>query len=123
MLINCFTIPVVVVLTVVFLKAKYNWRHIVGVLLCLCGIGILIFYDAITNNSSNGGPNPIVGDILCLIGATFYGISNVGQETFVKQWEHTEYLAMLGFFGTILNGIQLFVILSIIYIIYILMIL
>lgn len=107
MLIDCFSIPVVVVLTLIFLKAKYNWRHYVGVLLCLCGIGILIYYDAISNDSLKGGTNPIIGDILCLIGASFYGISNVGQEVFVKQWPHTEYLAMLGFFGMIFNAIQL----------------
>ena len=108
MLIDCFTIPVVVALTLIFLKAKYNWRHFVGVFLCLCGIGILIYYDAISNNSSKGGVNPIVGDILCLIGATFYGISNVGQETFVKTWNPMEYLGMVGFFGFILNSIQLY---------------
>lgn len=108
MLIDCFTIPIAVILTFIFLKARYNWRHLLGVVLCLGGIGILIYSDAVSNDSNKGGRNPLIGDILCLIGAIFYAISNVGQESSVKQWPFKEYLAMIGFFGTIIGAIQLY---------------
>lgn len=108
MLIDCFTIPCVVVFTLIFLKARYNWRHLLGVFLCLGGIGILIYSDAVSNDSFKGGRNPIIGDILCLIGAVFYAVSNVGQESSVKQWSFKEYLSMIGFYGTFIGILQLY---------------
>ena len=45
--------------------------------------------------------------MLCLVGAMLYGISNVGQEYFVRSFNRVEFLAMIGLFGTVFNGIQL----------------
>lgn len=53
------------------------------------------------------GSNKLLGDLLCIAGATFYGISNVGQEYIVRSFDRVEFLGMLGFFGSIINGIQL----------------
>lgn len=53
------------------------------------------------------GTNQLLGDLLCLGGATLYGISNVGQEFTVKVYNGIEYLGMIGLFGSFINGIQL----------------
>ena len=45
--------------------------------------------------------------MLCLGGATLYGISNVGQEFVVKNFNIVEFLGMMGLFGSIINGVQL----------------
>ena len=45
--------------------------------------------------------------MLCLAGATLYGISNVGQEYVVRSFDRVEYLGMIGMFGSVINGIQL----------------
>ena len=37
-----------------------------------------------------------MGDILCIMGATLYGISNIGQEYMVKTMDFRTYLAKLG---------------------------
>ena len=53
------------------------------------------------------GSERLKGDMLCLIGATLYGISNVAEEYVVKNYDGVEFLGMLGLFGSIINGIQL----------------
>jgi hypothetical protein len=44
-----------------------------------------------------------------LAGATLYAVSNVGQEYLVKAHDKYEFLAMLGSFGTLINGAQLLI--------------
>jgi len=55
------------------------------------------------------GEDTLKGDLLCLAGAFLYAISNVGQEGMVKKFDRVEYLGMLGFFGTIISILQLYV--------------
>ena len=55
------------------------------------------------------GKNQAIGDILVLCGAIMYGISNVAQEFVVKNFSRVEFLGMLGFFGTIISAIQMWV--------------
>lgn len=50
----------------------------------------------------------ILGDILTLLGATLYAISNVGAEKFVKEKNQFEYLAMIGIWGFLVSGIQMY---------------
>jgi solute carrier family 35 protein F1/2 len=59
MLLDCFTIPVALVLTYLFLKTKYNWRHLVGVVLCLVGLGILVYDDAVKNGSNESSSQTV----------------------------------------------------------------
>jgi len=105
MLLDCFSIPCVMVLTFIFLKARYSIKHYLGVTLCLGGLVALVVSDAHVNHYERG-ENAVVGDLLCLGGAMLYAISNVGQESVVKQFDRVEYLAMLGLFGSGLNVVQ-----------------
>jgi solute carrier family 35, member F1/2 len=50
--------------------------------------------------------NAALGDVLCLLGAFLYGVSNVAQEGTVKAFNLSEFLAMIGLFGTVFSGIQ-----------------
>jgi solute carrier family 35 protein F1/2 len=110
MLLDCFTIPCVMLFTFLIVKTKYNWRHLLGVVLCIGGLTILVFTDSIRNSDqAAAGPSPLFGDILCLVGAFLYGVSNTGQEISVKKWSQNEFLAMIGIFGAPINFIQLMV--------------
>ena len=51
----------------------------------------------------------MLGDLLCLGGAALYGVSNVGQEFVVRNFSAVEFLGMIGLFGSIINGVQLYV--------------
>ncbi|CAL4100063.1 unnamed protein product, partial [Meganyctiphanes norvegica] len=53
------------------------------------------------------GQERLLGDMLCLGGATLYGISNVAQEYIIKTFDSVEFLGMLGLFGSLINGVQL----------------
>ncbi|KRY70385.1 Solute carrier family 35 member F1 [Trichinella pseudospiralis] len=79
-LLDCFTIPVVLILSFLFLKVRYLIIHIVGVSICLMGVGSLVWGDIQIGHQLDDGSNRLLGDILCLCGATMYGISNVVQE-------------------------------------------
>ena len=49
----------------------------------------------------------MLGDMLCLVGAVLYGVSNVGQEYLVRRFGSLQFLAAVGVFGSIVSGIQL----------------
>ena len=53
------------------------------------------------------GSNKVLGDLLCLGGAALYGVSNVGQEFVVRNFNRVEFLGMIGLFGSVINGVQL----------------
>ena len=87
-LLDFFSIAVVVVLAIVIFGRKYKRNHYLAILLCLIGIIILVISDKVstntkndnTNDNDNHGSNPILGDILTLVGATCYGFSNTFEE-------------------------------------------
>ena len=45
MLLDCFAIPCVMLLSKMFLGRVYTWQHLLGVLTCLCGLGITVASD------------------------------------------------------------------------------
>ncbi|KHJ45740.1 hypothetical protein D918_03952 [Trichuris suis] len=106
-LLDCFTIPVVLVLSFFFLKIRYLPTHIIGVCLCLVGVGCVVWGDIELGHQLSDGSNRVAGDLMCLSGAALYGVSNVIQEWLLRLHERTEYLGMIGIFGSFISGIQL----------------
>ncbi|RUS79121.1 hypothetical protein EGW08_013131 [Elysia chlorotica] len=110
-ILDCFSIAVVMVLSRLFLKTHYQLVHYVGVVIALVGLSGLITADVITGKNGDGeGSSPAVGDILVVFGAMLYGISNVAQEFVVKNYDTSEFLGMLGVFGTLVSGVQMIVV-------------
>jgi drug/metabolite transporter (DMT)-like permease len=137
MLLDCFALPCCAVLSFLFLDVRYSKRHLLGVLLCVVGLGLNVLSDALsaetldpaslsTNSSSSIStvgsspsslaptpthaplyPNALRGDILVIVAASLYAVSNVAQERLVKSGSRVEFLGMLGSFGTVLCGILL----------------
>ena len=106
MLLDTWTIPCVVLLSVFFLKMRFLRWHYLGVFTCLVGMGILIWSDMAAGKNYPGS-DYLKGDLFCLAGATCYALSNVGQEYLVRQKPMYEVVGQLGFWATIINGIQL----------------
>lgn len=50
----------------------------------------------------------MVGDMLCLGGSLLFAIVTVVQEIIIKKHSCVEYIAMVGFFGSIVAGFQIF---------------
>ncbi|CAB1352310.1 unnamed protein product [Coregonus sp. 'balchen'] len=91
-LLDCFVIPVLMVLSWFFLKTRYRLVHFVAVAVCLLGVA----------------SDVLLGDGLVLVSAALYAVSNVCQEYTVKNLSRGEFLGMMGLFGTLISGIQLF---------------
>ena len=47
-LLDACSIIMVVILSFLFLKVRYHWTQILGILICLGGLGLLVASDAIT---------------------------------------------------------------------------
>ncbi|KAL7615660.1 hypothetical protein Lser_V15G02647 [Lactuca serriola] len=107
MLLDCWSIPSVIMLTWLFLKTKYRFKKIAGVSICIAGLVLVIFSDVHAADRSQSGSSPIKGDFLVVAGATLYAVSNVSEEFFVKTADRIELMAMLGLFGAIISGIQI----------------
>ncbi|CAL4061483.1 unnamed protein product, partial [Meganyctiphanes norvegica] len=109
-LLDCFVVPVVLALSWLFLKVRYKLVHVLGVGLCLLGVGCLVWANVDDGRATIPGSERLLGDMLCLGGATLYGISNVAEELTIKSRNSVvEFLGMIGLFGSIINGIQLLV--------------
>ncbi|KAG0197293.1 hypothetical protein BGX28_009222 [Mortierella sp. GBA30] len=106
MLLDAWTIPCVVLLSVFFLKMRFVRWHYLGVFICMAGMGFLIWSDMVAGKDFPGS-DYVKGDLFCIAGATLYAFSNVGQEYLVRQRPMYEVVGQLGFWGTIINGIQL----------------
>ncbi|KAG9229527.1 solute carrier family 35 member SLC35F1/F2/F6 [Amylocarpus encephaloides] len=104
-LINFWSIICVVIVSFIFLKVRYKPFQIVGILICFGGMSLLIGSDSITGGTGGTVSTQVKGDLFCVAGATFYGLSNVFEEWFVSKRPAYEVLGMLGFFGIIINGI------------------
>ncbi|KAG6750058.1 hypothetical protein POTOM_047136 [Populus tomentosa] len=106
MLLDCWSIPCVMVLTWFFLSTKYRFKKIAGVVVCVAGLVMVVFSDVHAGDRS-GGSNPRKGDALVIVGATLYAISNVSEEFLVKNADRVELMSLLGFFGAIISAIQI----------------
>lgn len=105
-LLNFWAIVVVIILSFLFLKVRYNMLQIVGILVCVGGMGVLFGSDAITNANNFPASDRVKGNLFALLGATCYGVSNTGQEYLISEAPMYEVLSMMGIFGTIINGVQ-----------------
>jgi solute carrier family 35, member F1/2 len=118
MLLDCFSIPCVIVLSWFLLKRRVTWWQVcaiffdllfrfflslqlLGVGMCVGGVVTLVLTDFFGQSFRNGSaPNPLMGDFLCLAASVLYAVSNVGQEATVTQGSKLEYLALIGLFAT-----------------------
>eukprot|EP01119_Soliformovum_irregulare_P000966 TRINITY_DN10713_c0_g1_i1.p1 TRINITY_DN10713_c0_g1~~TRINITY_DN10713_c0_g1_i1.p1 ORF type:complete len:328 (-),score=46.54 TRINITY_DN10713_c0_g1_i1:66-1049(-) len=106
MLLDCFAIPCVMILSRIFLKTRYTLRQLIGVGVCLVGLVVLVVSDYFYNEHETA-KNALLGDLLCICGAILYSISNVSEEYMVKTHTRMEWLGMIGVGGSIISAIQL----------------
>lgn len=109
MLLDCWTIPCVLLLTWLLLHTRYVTRHFLGVAICMGGLIMVIFSDVHAQDRSSAGSNVLLGDTLVLGASMLYAISNVCEEFVVKKVDQVEFLAHIGFFGAIISACQLVV--------------
>ncbi|XP_054650803.1 solute carrier family 35 member F2-like [Dunckerocampus dactyliophorus] len=106
-LLDCFVIPVVMVLSYCVLNTRYRPVHYVAVCICLLGVGAMVGADLLAGRDQGSASNMLLGDGLALLSATCYGVSNVCQEYTVKKHSRVEFLGMLGLFGAVISSVQM----------------
>ncbi|XP_053396761.1 solute carrier family 35 member F2-like isoform X2 [Mercenaria mercenaria] len=105
-LLDCFSLVSVMILSRLFLHARYRIQHLGGAAVCLLGMVGLVLTDVLVGKNDNAASNVALGDVLIIVGATLYGVSNVCQEYVVRTYDKVEFLAMVGLFGSFINGAQ-----------------
>uniref|UniRef100_A0A3P8RMW8 Solute carrier family 35 member F2 n=1 Tax=Amphiprion percula TaxID=161767 RepID=A0A3P8RMW8_AMPPE len=106
-LLDCFVIPVLMVLSWWVLKIRYRPIHYVSVVICLLGVGAMVGADLLSGRNQGSTSNLLLGDGLVLLSATLYAVSNICQEYTVKRRNRVEFLGMIGLFGTIISAVQM----------------
>lgn len=105
MLLDAWAIPVCLFFCWVYMRTKYHWTQVLGVLVCIGGLGMLVASDMLTDKNypalSRGK-----GDAFMIVGATLYGFTNATEEFFVRKSPLYEVVGQLGMWGTLINGIQ-----------------
>ncbi|CAO3595504.1 unnamed protein product [Absidia cylindrospora] len=110
LIISSWTLPCIMLLSVVLLKTRYQPVHFIGVALGLVGLGFLIWGDMIVTESNHDGDSSPsnhswLGDIICLVSATLYAISNVTEEYLVHYSTSQDFLYRIGLTGMIQSGV------------------
>jgi hypothetical protein len=60
MLLDAWAIPVCMIITFIFLKARYHWTQILGVLVCVAGLGLTVVSENNTGKNYPGGENGLL---------------------------------------------------------------
>jgi solute carrier family 35 protein F1/2 len=105
-LINFWAIAVVVLISLIFLKVRYHFAQYAGILICCGGLGLLVASDHITGSNGGQAQNAVKGDLFALLGASFYGFTNVFEEFLVSKRPLYEVLGQLSFWAIPINGVQ-----------------
>ncbi|XP_059613706.1 solute carrier family 35 member F1-like [Phlebotomus argentipes] len=108
-LLDCVALPIALALSCLTLGVRFRFVHIVGVSVCLMGVGCLVWAGVgATKATGDAQQSQLVGDMLCLGGAVLFAVVVVLQELVVKTLDCVEYLGMLGLSGSIICGIQMY---------------
>jgi solute carrier family 35 protein F1/2 len=105
-LLDTLAIPAAMISSRVVLKRQYSWTHIFGACVCFFGAAITVFSDYEEEDSGVGYPHAVYGDVLAAIGGIFYGLSDTVAEQALKESGNTEFLGMLGLFGSAISVVQ-----------------
>ncbi|KAL1933240.1 hypothetical protein VTP01DRAFT_7330 [Rhizomucor pusillus] len=107
LVVSSWTLPCIMLLSRYLLYAQYRLSHFGGVSLCLAGLSMLIWTDTKDDGASQDN-HSWIGDVICLLSATLYAVSNVTEEYLVKRCTTAEFLSRAGFWGSIICGVQAF---------------
>ena len=99
-LLDCMSIPTIMILSYAIFKSKYQLLHYVAVIICLSGVGIMVFVDSHEKES-------LIGDLMVVCAAVLYGINNVCLEWLAKDIGTYAYLGIYCWYGLVISGIQM----------------
>eukprot|EP01025_Chloroclados_australasicus_P001012 TRINITY_DN10321_c0_g1_i5.p2 TRINITY_DN10321_c0_g1~~TRINITY_DN10321_c0_g1_i5.p2 ORF type:complete len:336 (+),score=6.23 TRINITY_DN10321_c0_g1_i5:209-1216(+) len=118
-LLSSFTVPCAMIFSYILLQQKFSTRQIIGGVISILGVSLLIIFNNYQqfNNNNNSDNNEqkqnygsqLIGNLLVLISACLYALSNTLQEKLLKNIGIIDSLIMIGQFGTFWASLQAFV--------------
>lgn len=108
MLLDSWSTPVCVILAFIFFRCRYRWVQYFGIFLAIGGIGMLVGSDVMQGDTWMSS-DPVKGNLFCILGATFYGISNTGVEYLSRKYPIYEVNGSFTLFATFINLVQLMI--------------
>jgi len=105
MLLDAWAIPVCMFFSYLYMHPKYHWTQILGVLICIAGLGLLVASDELTQKDWVAAARG-KGDAFMVAGATLYGFTNATEEFFVRKRPLYEVVGQLGMWGFLICGAQ-----------------
>ncbi|KAE8668426.1 Solute carrier family 35 member F2 isoform 3 [Hibiscus syriacus] len=105
-LLDCWTIVWAIILTYIFIGTRYSLWQLGGAALCVLGLGLVLLSDA--GVGGGGGSKPLLGDTLVIAVTLFFSMSNVGEEFCVKKKDRVEVVSMIGLYGLLVSGVELY---------------
>lgn len=103
------TIPFVTAMSYYVLSTRYLWKHYIGSSLALVGSFVIFINDFRCASENEFVSDEAKGNLMCVISAFLYSVSNVTQEWCVSQGKSNasiEFLSMTGILGTIFACVQ-----------------
>ncbi|ORX58134.1 DUF914-domain-containing protein [Hesseltinella vesiculosa] len=104
LIINSWTLPCVMLLSILLLKSNYLRTHYMGVILSMSGLALLIYGDVLNLDDPTTN-HAWIGDLLCLTSATLYAVCNVAEEYLVQFYSISNFLCHIGIFGMVQSSI------------------
>jgi solute carrier family 35 protein F1/2 len=95
----------VVILSFLLLKVRYHWTQLLGIVVCIAGVVLIIVSDLLMGKDYHA-VDPVKGDLFIILATFCYGASNTLEEFLTSKRPYYEVLSSLGFFGTIIIGVQ-----------------
>lgn len=74
MLLDAWAIPVCLFFSWIYMRPKYCWTQVLGIVICVGGLGLLVASDEITDKDWPA-LSRAKGDVFMLVGASLYGFS------------------------------------------------
>ncbi|CUA70630.1 putative solute carrier family 35 member C320,08 [Schizosaccharomyces pombe 972h-] [Rhizoctonia solani] len=106
MLLDAWAIPACAFFAWIYMRPKYHWTQLIGILICVGGLGMLVASDHLTGTGQYPASSMVKGDLFMLAGATLYGFTNATEEFLVRKRPLYEVVGQLGMYGMIINAIQ-----------------
>lgn len=107
MLLDAWAIPACIFFSWLWMRTKYHWTQLLGVVICLGGMAMLVGSDIIMGKTDGAAPlDRAKGDGFMIAGATLYGFTNATEELFVRKRPLYEVIGQLGFWGIIISVCQ-----------------
>ncbi|KAL0064400.1 hypothetical protein AAF712_008700 [Marasmius tenuissimus] len=107
MLLDAWAIPACIFFSWLWMRTKYHWTQLLGVVICLGGMAMLVGSDIISGKTDGAAPlDRAKGDGFMIAGATLYGFTNATEELFVRKRPLYEVVGQLGFWGIIISACQ-----------------